>query len=33
MVERSIAIVGGAVAGLAAAERLAPHAQVTLFER
>ncbi len=33
MSERSIAIVGGAVAGLAAAERLAPHAQVTLFER
>ncbi|MFB6250140.1 MAG: NAD(P)/FAD-dependent oxidoreductase [Halobellus sp.] len=33
MIKRSIAVVGGAVAGLAAADRLAPAADVTLFER
>ncbi|WP_435186252.1 NAD(P)/FAD-dependent oxidoreductase [Halobellus sp. EA9] len=33
MDERSIAVVGGAVAGLAAADRLAADATVTLFER
>jgi len=33
LVGRSIAVIGGSVAGLAAADRLAPRAEVTLFER